>query len=91
MRTKSSSSSKIDKKQLITSEQIRAARAMLKWTADDLSKKSEIGIATIRRFETMNGLPSGQARVLSAIQKALEEGRVEFIGTPDHQSGVRLR
>jgi transcriptional regulator with XRE-family HTH domain len=76
---------------LITGEQIRAARAMLKWTADDLAKKSEIGVATIRRLEIMNGLPSGQARVLSAIQKALEEGGVEFIGTPDHQPGVRLR
>jgi transcriptional regulator with XRE-family HTH domain len=76
---------------LITGEQIRAARAMLKWTADDLAKKSEIGVATIRRLETMNGLPSGQARILSAIQKALEEGGVEFIGTPDHQPGVRLR
>jgi len=64
---------------------------MLKWTADDLAKKSEIGVATIRRLEIMNGLPSGQARVLSAIQKALEEGGVEFIGTPDHQPGVRLR
>ena len=64
---------------------------MLKWTADDLAKNSEIGVATIRRLEAMNGLPSGQARVLSAIQKALEEGGVEFIGTPDHQPGVRLR
>ena len=76
---------------MITGEQIRAARAMLKWTADDLAKKSEIGVATIRRLEIMNGLPSGQARVLSAIQKALEEGGVEFIGTPDQQPGVRLK
>ena len=64
---------------------------MLKWTADDLANKSEIGVATIRRLEAMNGLPSGQARILDAIRKALEEGGVEFIGTPDHQPGVRLR
>jgi transcriptional regulator with XRE-family HTH domain len=76
---------------LITGEQIRAARAMLKWTADDLAKKSEIGVATIRRLEAMNGLPSGQARILDAIQKTLEEGGVEFIGTLDHQPGVRLK
>ena len=76
---------------MITGEQIRAARAMLKWTADDLAKKSQIGVATIRRLEAMNGLPSGQARILDAIQKTLEEGGVEFIGTPDHQPGVRLK
>jgi len=33
----------------------------------------------------MNGLPSVQARVLSAIQNALEEGGVELIGTPNLQ------
>jgi len=44
---------------------------MLKWNADDLVKKSQIGVATIRRLEAMNGLPSGQARILDAIQKTL--------------------
>ena len=28
---------------------------------------------------------------LKPIQKALEQGGVEFIGTPDHQPGVRLK
>jgi len=76
---------------LIIGEQIRAARAMLKWTADDLAKKSDIGVATIRRLEVMNGIPSGQTRILESIQKTLEQGGVEFIGTPDHQPGVRLK
>jgi len=56
---------------LLIIEQIRAATAMLKWNADDLVKKSQIGVATIRRLEAMNGLPSGQARILDAIQKTL--------------------
>jgi len=64
---------------------------MLKWTADDLAKKSDIGVATIRRLEVMNGIPSGQTRILESIQKTLEQGGVEFIGTPDHQPGVRLK
>ena len=76
---------------MITSEQIRAARAMLKWTADDLAQKSEIGVATIRRLEAMNGIPTGQARILDAIQRTLEQAGIEFIGTPDHQPGVRLK
>ena len=76
---------------MIIGEQIRAARAMLKWTADDLAKKSDIGVATIRRLEVMNGIPSGQTRILESIQKTLEQGGVEFIGTPDNQPGVRLK
>ena len=76
---------------MIIGEQIRAARAMLKWTADDLAKKSDIGVATIRRLEVMNGIPSGQTRILESIQKTLEQGGVEFIGIPDHQPGVRLK
>ena len=76
---------------MIIGEQIRAARAMLKWTADDLAQKSEIGVATIRRLEAMNGIPKGQARILDAIQRTLEQAGVEFIGTPDHQPGVRLK
>ena len=76
---------------MITGEQIRAARAILKWTADGLAQKSEIGVATIRRLEAMNGIPTGQARILDAIQRTLEQAGVEFIGTPDHQPGVRLK
>jgi hypothetical protein len=35
----------------LTSSQIRAARALLRWTADDLSRASALGINTIRRAE----------------------------------------
>ena len=76
---------------MITSEQIRAARQLLKITATELADKSGVGIATIRRFELMAGVPSGNARSIEAIQKALEQSGVEFIGTPDHQPGVRLK
>ena len=76
---------------MIIGEQIRAARAMLKWTADDLAQKSEIGVATIRRLEVMNGIPTGQARILDAIQRTLEQAGVEFVGAPDQQPGVRLK
>ena len=76
---------------MIIGEQIRASRAMLKWTAEDLAKKSSIGVATIRRLEAMNGIPTGQARILDSIQKTLEEAGIEFIGTPEKQPGVRLK
>ena len=77
-------------KELITSAQIRAARALLRWSSDDLSKQSGVGTATIKRIEVMAGVPSGQIRTLLAIKNALEKGGVQFLGDPDDGPGVRL-
>ncbi len=76
---------------MITSEQIRAARQLVRLTADQLAKASGVGVATIRRFELMKGVPSGNARLVESIQKALEIAGVEFIGSPDDRPGVRLK
>lgn len=75
---------------MIISEQIRAARQLLRITADDLANLSGVGVATIRRYELMTGVPSGNARSVEAIQHALEANGVEFIGTPEDRPGVRL-
>jgi len=76
---------------VITSEQIRAASQLIRITAVQLAKSSGVGVATIRRFELMTGVPSGNARLVESIQRALEEAGVEFVGTPDDRPGVRLK
>ena len=77
---------------MITGSQVRAAKALLKWSGNVLAVKANIAISTIRRIEAEDGvLANANIKTLSAIQKALEEGGVEFIGTPDHQPWVRLR
>ena len=76
---------------MIISEQIRAARQLLRITADDLANLSGVGVATIRRYELMTGVPSGNARSVEAIQQALEANGVEFVGTPEDRPGVRLK
>ncbi len=76
---------------MIISEQIRAARQLLRITADDLAKLSGVGVATIRRYELMSGVPSGNARSVEAIQQALESAGIEFVGTPDDRPGVRIK
>jgi transcriptional regulator with XRE-family HTH domain len=76
---------------MITSEQIRAARQLIRITAEKLAVHSGVGLATIRRYELMTGVPAGNARSVEAIQLALESAGVEFIGTPDDQPGVRLK
>lgn len=76
---------------MITSEQIRAGRALIKWSADDLAEAAGVGVATVRRFEAVSGVPSGQMRVLELIKKALEKAGVEFIGSSQDRPGVRLK
>lgn len=75
---------------MISSAQIRAARALLRWSAGDLSRASGVGTATLQRMEVMDGVPSGQVRTILAIKEALESAGVEFIGAPEQNPGVRL-
>ena len=70
---------------------MRAARAFLRWSAADLSERSSVGTATIQRMEVMDGVPAGNVKTLVAIQQALEDAGIEFIGNPDDGPGVRLR
>ena len=75
---------------MITSNQIRAARALIRWSAADLASASGVGSATIKRMEVMEGVPSGNVKTLLALKAALESAGVEFVGTPDDRPGVRL-
>ena len=75
---------------MITSVQIRAARAMIRWSAADLASAAGIGSATIKRMEVMEGVPSGNVKTLLALKAALEAAGVEFVGTPEDRPGVRL-
>ena len=76
---------------MITSDQIRAARSLLRWTGKELAEKSGVGFSTLMRLETEVGVPNAQAKTLEALRRALEEAGVEFIGTPDSQAGVRWK
>ncbi len=76
---------------MITSDQIRAARALLRWSGKELAERTGLGFSTLMRLEVLEGVPSAQAKTLEAIQKAFEAAGIEFIGTPEDGPGVRLR
>ncbi|GHC37626.1 transcriptional regulator [Gemmobacter nanjingensis] len=63
----------------MTGEQIRAARALLKWSARELADASGIGWATIQRLESKNGPLAGYGQTHEAIRKALEAQGVQFL------------
>lgn len=76
---------------MITSRQIKAARALLGLTAAKLAEISNIGFTTIIRLESFDGVPAGNVKTLEAVQSALEKAGIEFIGTPDSGAGVRWK
>jgi len=76
---------------VITSEQIRAARAIIRITVTQLSEAAGVGVATIKRLEAVDGVPPAQARTLTLLQAALESAGVEFVGSPADNPGVRLK
>jgi transcriptional regulator with XRE-family HTH domain len=71
--------------------QIRAARAALGWSIDELAQKSGISARTIKRFEAFNGVPPSRTSTLMNVQAALEGAGIEFTGAPDDCPGIRLR
>ena len=76
---------------MITSDQIRAARALLRWSGKDLAQKSGLGFSTLMRLEVLDGVPGAQAKTLETIQSIFEKAGIEFIGTPESGAGVRWR
>ena len=79
------------KPKALTSGQIRAARAFLRWRAEDLARESAVGVATIRRAELAENETSMTAANDLAVRRALETAGVEFIDENGGGPGVRLR
>ena len=75
----------------ITSGQIRAARALLRWTAADLANSCQVGIATVKRAELQEGVVRLTAPNVAAIRRALESAGIEFIAENGGGAGVRMR
>ncbi len=80
-----------DPSAMLTGAQIRAARALVNWSVRELSEASKVSSSTIRRFEELDGAPTGHEPALPAIQEALESAGVEFLFPPTGKPGVRPR
>jgi transcriptional regulator with XRE-family HTH domain len=75
----------------LISAQIRAARALLRWSAEDLARASTLGVTTIRRAELTEGETSMTVANDLSVRRALEAAGVEFIDENGGGPGVRLR
>ena len=76
---------------MISSRQIRSARALLNWSGADLAKKSGVSLKTLRRYEAQDGIPASNTSVLLSIKECLENYGIEFTGDPLTNPGVVYR
>ena len=76
---------------MITSEQVRAARALIRWEQKDLADASSVSLPSIKRLETQAGELAAQPRTITAIRTALESAGVIFIDQNGEGAGVRLK
>ena len=76
---------------MITSEQLRAARGLLRVTQEDIAEATGVSIPTLRRWEGASGPIAGTATNVDAVQKYLTNAGVEFIDANGGGVGVRLK
>lgn len=75
---------------MLTSAQIRSARAALSWSMLDLAERSGVSLSTIRRAEAALNVPNSNSPNMNALRSAFEAAGIEFIGSPDDAPGIRI-
>jgi predicted transcriptional regulator len=76
---------------ILSSELIRAARALLRWEQRELAKASSVSLPTIKRLESKPGYMAAHMSTVTALRMALETAGIEFIEENGGGPGVRLR
>jgi transcriptional regulator with XRE-family HTH domain len=76
----------------VTAGQIRAARALLNWSQNDLVKRSGLSLTTVRRMEDAGiGPGKSSADNVGKVQGVLEGAGIIFIASNGNGPGVRMR
>jgi transcriptional regulator with XRE-family HTH domain len=70
---------------------VKAARALLGWSQEDLARASGVSLPTLKRLEAADGPIGGRAGTAAQIVEALREAGVLFIEENGEGPGVRLR
>ena len=72
---------------MLTPEQCRAARGWLDWSQDELAKRANVSLSTVRDFEKGRRSPIGNN--LIAIRQALQDGGIDFFNNDGVGPGIR--
>jgi predicted transcriptional regulator len=80
---------------MITSQQMKAARALLGIDQKQLAEMAGLSLPTIQRMETSKGQVRGMIDTLVKVVRALDQGGIELIGEGASSlgagRGVRLK
>jgi predicted transcriptional regulator len=76
---------------MLSSDQIRGARAVLRLSQAELAEAADVSLETIKRLEAMEGELRVRLDTLTRIKGTLEKAGVEFIPENGGGAGVRLR
>lgn len=80
---------------MITSAQLRAARALLGIDQRELAQRCGLSLPTIQRMESSNGIVRGNVDSLMKLVDALAASSIELIGEGETSNGggrgVRLK
>jgi predicted transcriptional regulator len=74
---------------MITPRQIRAARALLGWSQQQLADKAIVSLNAVTRLE--KGKVDSRLSTISAVERALTKAGVDFLPAGERGEGVRLR
>jgi predicted transcriptional regulator len=74
---------------MITPRQIRAARALLGWSQQQLADKAIVSLNALTRLE--KGKVDSRVSTVAAIEKALTKSGIEFLPIDTKGEGVRFR
>ncbi len=85
---------RLEAERMLTGAQIRAARAMLRWSAHDLANRCGLSYAAVQRAESVDEMPNMQTRNLAAIKATFDAAGILFLDPGDVRSGghgVRMK
>ncbi len=78
----------------LTAAQLRAARGLLNWSAQDLADAADVSPVTVRRAELCEGRTNMKSESAEKVVKALRKAGIVLLGADPGGGmglGVRLR
>lgn len=73
---------------MVSPRQIRAARALLGWSQQDLADAAIVSVNALARLE--KGKVDSRVSTLQSIERALKKAGIEFLSADKKGEGVRL-
>jgi predicted transcriptional regulator len=75
----------------VSIRQLKAARALLSWSQEDLAEAAQVSVPTIKRLEAIDGPLGGREETVRKLIGTLEDAGVQFVAENGGGPGVRLR